>query len=287
MEPESPFPLRPLNVASWTVTVRKSPHGAVYLRPRLELGSYPRTLTQCLEERAKAAPDQTFLAERAGRDGWRSLTYAEFRRRARSVAQSLLDLKLPAGRPIAILSGNDLEHALLAMGALYAGIPYAPVSPAYSLISSDFGRLRYILQLLSPGLVFVSDGTVYSRAIEAAVPPATLLVVRNSAPPGRRAELFPEFAAAPATAAVDHAQASIGPDSVAKILFTSGSTGVPRGVITTHRMLCSNQEMLRAVFPFFAEEPPIVCDWLPWHHSFGGRHKFGLVLDNGGGPDNG
>jgi feruloyl-CoA synthase len=282
MHSESPFPLRHLNVASWTVSVRKSPDGAVYLRPNLELGSYPRTLTECLDERAKDASDRTFLAERDEAGEWRRISYEEFRALARSVAQALLDLRLPEGRPIAILSGNGLEHALLAMGALYAGIPYAPVSPAYSLISSDFGRLRYILDLLSPGLVFVSDGAVYSRAIDATVPLGTLLVVRDNPRRGRRAELFSKFAATPATAAVDRARASAGPDTVAKILFTSGSTGVPRGVITTHRMLCSNQEMLRAVFPFFAEEPPIVCDWLPWHHTFGGSHNFGLVLYNGG-----
>lgn len=168
------------------------------------------------------------------------------------------------------------------MGAMYAGIPYAPISPAYSLISSDFCRLRHILDLLSPALVFASDGALFERAIRALLPPETPLLVGKHAPPGRHVELFSRFASTPATAAVEHAHAAVGPDSTAKILFTSGSTGVPRGVITTHRMLCSNQAMLRAVFPFFAEEPPVICDWLPWHHTFGGSHNFGLVLYNGG-----
>jgi feruloyl-CoA synthase len=282
MHAESSPPLRSLKVASWTVSVREMPGGTVYLRPDAELGDYPRTLTDCLEARSEDAPDRTFVSERDDAGAWRGMTYAQFRTRARSVAQALLNLKLVARRPIAILSGNDIEHALLAIGAMYAGIPYAPISPAYSLISSDFGRLRHILDLLSPGLVFASDGAVYDRAIQAVVPREALLVVRSNPPTGRSAELFSGFAAATETDAVDRAHAAVGPDATAKILFTSGSTGVPRGVLTTHRMLCSNQQMLRAVFPFFADEPPIVCDWLPWHHTFGGSHNFGLVLFNGG-----
>lgn len=282
MQAESSPPLRPLKAASWTVSVREAPKGTFYLRPELELGSYPRTLTECLDARTKDTPDRTFLAERDATGEWHRITYAESRAQARNVAQAILNLELPAGRPIAILSGNDIEHALLALGAMYAGIPYAPISPAYSLVSSDFGRLRHILNVLSPGLVFASDGAIYKRAIHALVPPETLLLVRTNPPTGRRTELFSSFASAAATEAVDDAHATVTPDTVAKILFTSGSTGIPRGVITTNQMLCSNQEMLRAVFPFFADEPPVVCDWLPWHHTFGGSHNFGLVLYNGG-----
>jgi feruloyl-CoA synthase len=279
---ESSLPLRPLNVASWTVSVRKNSSGVTYLRPSLELGRYPRTLTECLDTRAKDAAERTFLAERDEAGEWRRIPYADLRTLARGIAQALLNLRLPAGRPIAILSGNGIEHALVALGAMYAGIPYAPISPAYSLVSSDFGRLRHIMDLLSPGLVFASDGEVYGRAIRELVPPETFLLVGSNPPAGRRAEMFSYFAAVSATDAVDRAHAAVGPDTVAKILFTSGSTGIPRGVITTHRMLTSNQEMLRAVFPFFAEQPPIICDWLPWHHTFGGSHNFGLVLYNAG-----
>src|SRR5215472_11760660 len=138
MPAESLFPLRTLNLVSWTVTVRATPDGGLYVRPDLELGAYPRTLTECLEAQANATPHRIFLAERDEEGEWRRITYAEFRSQARSVAQSLLDLKPVPGRAIAILSGNDIEHALLAIGAMYAGIPYAPVSPAYSLISYDF-----------------------------------------------------------------------------------------------------------------------------------------------------
>ncbi len=168
------------------------------------------------------------------------------------------------------------------MGAMYAGIPYAPISPAYSLLSSDFGRLRHVFRLLTPGLVFAADGEKYRRAIEAVMPPDAMLVVTTNPFGSCGAELFSDVAATPVTEAVDEAHRRVTADVVAKILFTSGSSGIPKGVTNTHRMLCSNQEMLRAVFLIFAEEPPVVCDWLPWHHTFGGNHNFGLVLYNGG-----
>jgi len=279
---KSSIPSRPLNMATWSVAVEETAEGTWYVRPKLELGSYAPTLTERLDHWAALAPDRTFLAERDSKGEWRKITYAEFRTRARGVAQWLLDRKLTPGRPIAILSGNDPEHAMLAMGAMYCGIPYAPISPVYSLLSGDLNRLVHIFDLLSPGLVFAADGAAYARAIRAVVPSGAELVVSENPPAGLRATVFEELAATPATAAVDRAQAATGPGTVAKILFTSGSTGVPKGVITTQRMLCGNQEMLRTVFRFFAEAPPVICDWLPWHHTFGGSHNFGLVLYNGG-----
>ncbi|HUI57202.1 MAG TPA: feruloyl-CoA synthase [Bryobacteraceae bacterium] len=277
-----PVPFRPLNVASWSATVEKAADGNWYVRPNMKLGSYARTLTERLDYWAGHAPDVTFLAERSSHGGWRRATYAGFRSQARSVAQWLLDRKLPAGRPIAILSGNDIEHAILAFAAMYCGITYAPVSPAYSLISQDLKRLTHIFELLSPGLVFAADGVAFDRAIRAVVPRDTVLVVCNNPPSWRPAELFQALLATPATSAVDDAQAATGPDNTVKILFTSGSTSVPKGVITTQRMLCSNQEMIRTVFRFFTDEPPVICDWTPWHHTFGGSHNIGLVLYNGG-----
>jgi len=235
-------------------------------------------LTDRLAEWAVRTPETTFLAEREANGRWQRISYAEFRSRARRVARALLDRHLTIERPVAILSGNSIAHALVAVGAMYAGIPHAPISPAYALVSSDLKRLRHIFDLLTPGLVFAFNGAQFERAIREVVPADTTLVVCENPPPGRAAELFDNFVAIEPLRDAD----SAGADNVAKILFTSGSTGVPKGVITTHRMLCSNQEMLRTVFPFFAEQPPVVCDWLPWHHTFGGSHNFGLVLYNGG-----
>jgi len=278
----SPAPFRPLNVASWSASIRKTADGTWYIRPNAKLGSYARTLTDRLDYWAEHAPDVTFLAERNSQGGWRRVTYRDFRAQARSAAQWLLDRKLPAGRPIAILSGNDIEHAILAFAAMYGGITYAPISPAYSLVSPDLKRLTHIFELLAPALVFAADGAAFERAIRALVPAQTPLVVRDNPLPDRPAETFQALIATPATSAVDDAQAATGPENIVKVLFTSGSTGVPKGVVTTQRMLCSNQEMIRTVFRFLTDEPPVICDWTPWHHTFGGSHDIGLVLYNGG-----
>jgi feruloyl-CoA synthase len=275
-------PFRSVNIASWDVCVEHSPDGSIYMRPSLKLAEYPTKLTDRLDEWAAREPSRVFLAQRKNDGNWRTLGYAEFRASARAIAQALLNRGLSVERPVAVLSGNDIEHALIEMGAMYAGIPYSPVSPAYSLLSSDFGRLRHVFRLLTPGLVFAADGEKYRRAIEAVMPSDATLVVTTNRIEGRATEFFSDLAATPVTEAVDKSHRNVTADIVAKILFTSGSSGIPKGVINTHRMLCSNQEMLRAVFRIFAEEPPVVCDWLPWHHTFGGNHNFGLVLYNGG-----
>ena len=214
--------------------------------------------------------------------GWRTLTYAETLGAVRGVAQALLDRNLGAERPLVILSGNSIEHALLALAAMHAGVLYAPLAPAYSLQAREYGTLGRLLTHLEPGLVFADEGASFERALDAALPRGTEIVVSSSAPEGRRTTLFGELAATPPTAAVDDAHARVGPETIAKILYTSGSTGRPKGVVNTHRMLCSNQEMLRCVLPFLAEEPPVLCDWLPWNHTAGGNHNFGLVLWNAG-----
>ena len=245
----------------------------MYVRPVEALGSYPPRLTDRLDHWAAKAPDRVFLGQRDASGGWRTKTYAETRDGARRVAQALLNRPLSMERPVAVLSGNDIEHALIELGAMYAGIPYAPVSTAYSLVSTDFGKLRHIFGLLTPGLVFAADATAYRKALDAVLPKDAELIT---------AETFSAFCGAEATDAVDRAYERVVPDTVAKILFTSGSTGVPKGVINTQRMLSSNQVIIRTILAFVEEEPPILCDWMPWNHTFGGNHDFGFVLYNGG-----
>lgn len=255
--------------------------GTTVLRSTEPLGSYPARLTDCLEHWAQAAPDRTFVAKRDGGGPWRRISYGEMRERARAVGAALVARGLSPERPVAILSDNDLEHLTLALGAMYAGVPYAPVSPAYSLVSRDYGRLRHILGKLTPGLVFAA-GPAYAAAIEATVPAEVEVVLTQGTLPGRRCTPFDALLAGGDTAALQAAYALVGPGTIAKFLFTSGSTKLPKGVINTQRMLCSNQQMLRQCLAFLAEEPPVLVDWLPWNHTFGGNHNVGIVLYNGG-----
>jgi feruloyl-CoA synthase len=246
-----------------------------------QLGKYPAKLTEKLDYWAREAPDRIFIGQRDSSGDWRTLTYAEFRSAARNVGQALLHRNLSSERPIAILSGNDLEHAVLGFAAYYAGIPYAPISTAYSLVSSDFGKLRYIFDLLTPGLIFVNDAAAYRHALKAVKPLDAELVISGD-PEELQATPYSALAGTAATSDVDRAHDLVTPDTVAKILFTSGSTGTPKGVENTQRMLASNQEIVRSVLGWVDDEPPVICDWLPWNHTFGGNHDVGFVLYNGG-----
>jgi feruloyl-CoA synthase len=248
------------------VQVERRADGALLLRSPHRLAAYPPKITERLEHWARVAPSRVFLAQRDAGGAWRTLTYADALERTRRVGQYLLSKKLSAERPLMVLSGNDIEHALLHLGATYVGIPYAPVSPAYSLLSSDFSKLRHIGKLLTPGLAYVSDRKLYEKAVAAGVPCEVIDRLEEPAP----------------TAEVAAAHAQVGPDTVVKFLFTSGSTGMPKAVINTQRMWCSNQQMIATMFAFFAEEPPVIVDWAPWHHTAAGNHDLGLVLYNGG-----
>jgi feruloyl-CoA synthase len=256
--------------------------GTLVVRSAEPLADYPACLTERLVHWAQRAGDRPFVARREAGGAWRHITFGDMLERARSLGQALLDRGLSAERPLVILSENDLEHATLAAAAQYAGVPYAPISTAYSLVSRDFGKLRSIVQLLTPGLVYAADGERYGPAIAAAVPATVELAVRERPPSGRKATPFEALLATPATSAVDAAHAAITGDSIAKFLFTSGSTQAPKGVINTHRMLCSNQQIILHAFPFLAQEPPVLVDWLPWNHTFGGNHNYGIALYNGG-----
>jgi feruloyl-CoA synthase len=272
--------VRPVRLCAPEVVVERKPDGTLHLESSRVLPGYPDKLTDRLVYWAEQAPGRVFMAERPAEGqggGWRTLTYADTLERVRRIGASLLTRNLSAERPIVILSGNDLEHALLGLAANYVGIPYAPVSPAYSLISSDFGKLRHIVNLLTPGLVFAADGAQYARAIEAVVPPDVEVVVTRNP---QRGTLFSALDAAPDAADAVHQR--VGSDTIAKFLCTSGSTGMPKGVINTQRMWCANQAMITTALQFFVDEPPVIVDWAPWHHTAGGNHDVGLVLYNGG-----
>jgi feruloyl-CoA synthase len=262
------------------VSERRS-DGTMLLRSPHPLAPYPAKLTERLEYWAATAPARTFLAQRTP-SGWRQLGYGETLDCVRRIGAALLRRDLSPERPLVILSGNDIEHALLGLAAMYVGIPYAPISPAYALMSNDFGKLGSIIDLLTPGLVFTADGQAYARAIDAVVPSGVEVVVTRNPIAGRATTLFETLFAPRATGEADTAHVSIGPDTIAKFLFTSGSTGTPKAVINTQRMWCSNQAMILSQLAFFAEEPPVIVDWAPWHHTAGGNHNFGFVLYNGG-----
>jgi feruloyl-CoA synthase len=264
------------------VIVERLPDGIILARSPHPLGAYPGAATDWLDHWAAVAPERVFLAERQSEKHWRMVTYRGARHYARCIAQSLIDRNLSVERPVAILSGNSVDHALMGLGALIAGVPYAPVSAPYSLVAKDFARLKSIIALLTPGLVFVDDGAPFSAALEAAVPKEVEVVARANPPASRRSTAFDALISTEPTKDVDRAQAAVRPDTIAKLLFTSGSTGAPKGVIKTHRMMTSNQAMLRGVNPSYAVEPPVLIDWLPWSHTFGGNNNFNLVLANGG-----
>src|SRR5947209_2172707 len=260
--------VRAVKLCAPEVLVDRRADGAIYLKSGRTLPPYPDKLTDRLVYWAKAAPDRMFMAERDG-SRWRSITYAQTLEKVRHLGAALLARDLSADRPIVILSGNDLGHALLGLAANYVGIPYAPVSPAYSLISSDFGKLRHIVNLLTPGFVYACNAQ-YTRAIEATMPREVEVILGS----------LDHLDGDPAAADVAHGK--VGPNTIAKFLFTSGSTGMPKGVINTQRMLCSNQAMIASALQFFADEPPVIVDWAPWHHTAGGNHDVGIVLNNGG-----
>lgn len=274
-------PLRDVAFGNVDVTMERRADGAILVTPRVHLPDYASSMCERLEYWAAAEPDKTFLAERDADGNWRRVSYAAALAAARSIGEALIARGLSAEKPLVILSGNDIDHGLLALGAMQAGIPYCPVSPAYSLISTDFSKLRHVFSLLTPGLVYVSDGARFAKALDAVWPAEREVIVGRNPVAGRRTTTFAELQATRPGAAIDYYRGAIGPDTIAKFLLTSGSTGGPKAVITTQRMCSSNQVMLREILAFLKDGPTIV-DWLPWNHVFGGSHNFGLVLYNGG-----
>lgn len=275
-------PLRPISFGDPVVDIERRADGTIYLRPKRPLGDYPVRITDRLHHWATTTPDRVFMAEREGGRGWRKITYAELLTASRHIASGLIQRGLSAERPVVILSGNSIDHAVLAFGAFYAGIPFCPVSPAYSLVSKDYGKLSYLLKLLTPGLVFAEDADKFADALAANVSLGTEIAASYGSVPGRDVTLLADLMATPIRSDLDAVHGKIGPDTIAKFLLTSGSTGNPKAVINTQRMICANQVMLRETLAFLKDEPPVIIDWLPWNHTFGGNHNIGLTLYNGG-----
>ncbi|WP_342619259.1 feruloyl-CoA synthase [Rhodoferax sp. GW822-FHT02A01] len=262
-------------------------NGVQYLRAQVPLQATARRMTDRLLHWAATAPDRVWMAQLSreadgSRGAWQFITYAQALERARCIAQALLQRGLSAERPVLILSENGTEHALLSLGCMLAGVPWCPASPAYSTISTDYSKLRHVYNTLTPGLVFASDATRYQKAIQTVVAADVEVVLCRGTLEQRASTSFGALLDTEATAEVDAAIAATGPDTIVKFLFTSGSTKLPKAVINTQSMWCSNQQQMRQSMPVLAEDPLVLVDWLPWNHTFGGNHNFGLVLYNGG-----
>ena len=287
----STVPFRPMTFGVTRAKLRDGAPGVHYLAPDVALNPYPERLTDRLQHWARQRPDQVWMARREplrSADGkisfgdWQSVTYAQAWARARAIAQGLIARGLSAERPVLILSENSLEHGLLALGCLVAGVPFVPTSPAYSLISTDYDKLKHVVRTVTPGLVFASDADRYGRAIHAIAGDDMEVLLVNGELEGRASTRFADLLATPVTDAVDAAMAATGPDTIAKFLFTSGSTKLPKAVINTQRMLCANQEQVAQAMTVMAEGELVLVDWLPWNHTFGGNQNFGMVVYHGG-----
>ena len=277
---------RPLRFGVTRVTLKDDVPGTHYLKADQDLQAFPERLTDRLQHWAHTKPTQTLFARRVKlADGslgdWRHVTYAEAWNKARNIAQGLINRGLNAERPVVILSENSLEHAMLALGCMVAGVPFVPTSPPYSLISQDYDKLKHVLRTVTPGLVFASDAR-YAKAIAATVSSDMEIVMNEGGVEGKQVTTFEALCNTPATAQVDVAIAATGPDTIVKFLFTSGSTKLPKAVINTQRLWCANQQQMAQSMPILAEAPLVLVDWLPWNHTFGGNHNFGMVVFHGG-----
>jgi len=277
---------RPLRFGVTRVTLKDGVPGTHYLKADQELQAYPERLTDRLQHWATVKPNQTLFARRVKQpDGtlgdWRHITFAEAWHTARNIAQGLINRGLNAERPVVILSENSLEHALLALGCMVAGVPFVPTSPPYSLVSQDYDKLKHVLRTVTPGMVFASDAR-YAKAITATVSNDMEIVMNEGDVDGKQVTRFESLCQTQATAQVDAAIAATGPDTIVKFLFTSGSTKLPKAVINTQRLWCANQQQMAQSMPVLAEEPLVLVDWLPWNHTFGGNHNFGMVVFHGG-----
>lgn len=264
--------------ASPRVDLDEREDGCLILRSREPLGTHARSVATLLRDGADAHPERPLVGPADGSS--EALTWRQARASVDALAQALLDLGLGPRSPLMILSGNSVEHLLLALAAHTVGVPVLPVSSAYSLLSSDHARVKAIAELCRPGLVFADDADAFGAALDAIRDQVSQQIICSGE--RRGAMRLDDLLSTRATRDVERAYESVGPESVAKMMFTSGSTGIPKAVITTHGMLCSNQQALGQVWPFLREEPPVLVDWLPWSHTFGGSHNLNQILAFGG-----
>ncbi len=273
--------IAPVDFAPAAVKVEETADGGYLLSSPVPLEPYEESLGVMLRRWAKDAPDRTFLGERDGSGQWSLLTYGEADRRADAIAQAFIDRNLGPDRPVMILSGNSIGHALVTLGGFIAGVPVVPVSPAYSLLSQDFAKLRSIFGEVRPALLYVEKAGPFARALDV-LDLSGVEVVTADGRTDRPATPLSALLETSPTRQVAQRFARVAPSSIAKILYSSGSTGIPKGVLNSHGMLCANQQMMAQVWPFTETTPPVLVDWLPWNHTFGGNHNFNMVLKRGG-----
>lgn len=264
-------------MSTLSVEIERSEDGSILMRNLQPLGPYPRVITERFSAALAACPDRIFLGERGENGAWHTITYAEADGKIRALGQALLESGLSRDRPLAILSAGSIAHALMALAASHVGIPYCPVSPAYSLLASNFEKLVHVIGVVRPGMIFVESYDDFAPAL--ARVSNGFSIVANRATPEDVLSLA-ELAKTTPTARVDQAHRAIDPDDTRSILFTSGTTGKPKGVITTHRMTTANQQMFLQTFPEFVREAPVILSWLPWHHTSGANSILGSVLYN-------